>query len=104
MIPMPLPPDWVLEGDPAPTGVVMVRSPDNLQRAGFWHCQSGRFRYLFGYHETIQVLEGQVTVTDPDGVSRVYTPGDWGHFPKGLDTVWEVQGPFKKLFLAVHES
>lgn len=102
-IPMPLPPEWIRAGEPAPEGVVTVRSPDRLQRAGYWHCQTGTFRYLFTYHETIQVLEGEVTVTDQDGSASTLRPGDWAHFPKGKDTVWDVRGPFKKLFFAVSD-
>lgn len=98
---IPLPKDWVLEGQPSPTGAVLVRSPDGSQRSGLWQCQPGRFHYHFRTHETAHILEGLAHIQEECGENYTIRAGDVVHFPLGLSTVWTVKEPIKKIFFLV---
>lgn len=101
MVPMPLPPGWVLEGDPAPRGTVALYSPDRRQASGLWECDAGVFDYTFAADELVHVLEGGVVVRDAAGLERTLVPGDFAWFARGTTATWTVETFVKKAFVLV---
>jgi uncharacterized cupin superfamily protein len=87
----PIEPSWILAGDPKTRARELSRSEDNIALTWTWDCTAGEFRWYFDMDETVQILEGAVTVTDADG--RVYDlkTGDSAYFPAGHWTVWKVE-------------
>ncbi len=98
---MPIPTEWVLEGNPVAKGHVMVQSDDQKQSGGIWECTAGRFHFIFPWHETIRILEGEVTIEEEGGVTYTLRPGDFAHFPLGLKTTWHVPNYVRKVFFLV---
>jgi uncharacterized cupin superfamily protein len=86
----PIEPSWIISGDPKTRARELSRSEDNIALTWTWDCTAGEFRWYFDLDETVQILEGAVTVTDSDG--RVYDlkTGDSAYFPAGHWTVWKV--------------
>ncbi|MBJ7324373.1 MAG: cupin domain-containing protein [Rhodococcus sp.] len=83
-----------LRQDAGDTGVVL---------AGLWKAENGSvpdaFEYPFHYDETIQVLEGSVTIDFPNAPSVTLSAGDLASFAKGTTSTWRVRSPFKKFFV-----
>lgn len=100
-IAMPLPPDWVLAGDPAPVGQVLVTSPDGRQVAGTWECGAGTFRYHHRAAETIRIDAGHVTIRSGDGEAVTLSVGAMAHFPQDSVSVWHVDAYVRKTFFLV---
>jgi len=95
--PAPIPADWVLSGNPVAHNSVQFLSKDKLQMTLFWHCTAGSFRWHYDEDETIQVLEGGMTLCFDDGVTRRCGPGDLVFFPAGTSCVWIIEHEVKKL-------
>jgi uncharacterized cupin superfamily protein/GNAT superfamily N-acetyltransferase len=96
--PLPLPPDWIVSGDPAPRGQVHLRLPETGIVAGVWECGAGRFLYRFRSDETVRIEAGAVTVTDEAGNAATLVPGDFAHFSAGSLTSWDVEDTVRKTF------
>lgn len=101
IIPMPLPQDWILDGEPSPEGAVLIKSPDGSQCSGLWSCGKGRFRYEFKTHETAHILEGVAEIEEAGGESYTIRAGDVVHFPRELSTIWSIREPIRKIFFLV---
>ncbi len=98
---MPIPPEWILEGNPVARGHVMVQSADQKQSSGIWECSAGKFHFIFPWHETFRILEGEVTIQEEGGNTHALRAGDFAHFPLGLKTTWEVKERVRKVFFLV---
>jgi uncharacterized cupin superfamily protein len=48
-------------------------------------------------HEFMYFLEGQVEITDEDGSSKIYGPGDAIVMPKGFNGTWRQLSPIRKI-------
>ena len=95
---MPIEPSWILEGAPRARGRVLVQSADRLVSSGLWECTAGRFQWTFGWDEFVHILEGEVTISQPGGMTVTLKPGDTAHFPLGLKTEWHVPSYVRKVF------
>ncbi len=95
---MPIEPSWILEGTPEARGTILVQSADKLISSGLWSCTTGKFRWEFGWDEFVQVLEGEVFISEQGGDTHHLQPGDIAHFPIGLKTEWHVPTFVKKVF------
>ncbi len=62
-----------------------------------WDCTAGRFRWHFGWEETVVILEGEVSVTDAANVTTTLRPGDVAYFPANSWFVWEVPTYVRKI-------
>lgn len=91
----PLPPEWILEGDPVARSVPLVRAEDGNLSCGLWDCQAGKFKFIFATDEIIQILEGEVIIEEKDKVHRLGV-GDVAFFPEGLVAYWTVPKYVKK--------
>ncbi len=63
----------------------------------YWDCTAGRFRWHYAGDEMIEVLEGEVHVTDDDGHTITLRPGDTAHFRAGTTLEWHVPEYVRKL-------
>ncbi len=80
--------------------IVRKPSPQETQACQawpVWTCNISRFDYCYDAKETCLILEGAVTVSNPDGSESIsFGPGDLVIFPKGLECRWSVTRPVRK--------
>lgn len=95
--PAPINPDWVLEGEPQARAVQLAQGDDRYASMSVWDCTAGRFNWYFGCDEAVYILEGSVTVTGPDGETRVLSAGDTGYFPAFSWFEWHVPDYVRKV-------
>ena len=72
----PFPREWVLEGNPCARAKQIARSDDASMQVIVWSCTRGRFRWQYDVDEMVQILSGEVVVTDHNGVERRLGSGD----------------------------
>lgn len=58
----------------------------------------------FPWHEFVQVLEGEVTITHLDGTSETFTEGDVFFVPAGTVCTWHVPRYLRKYYAALDPS
>lgn len=87
----PIDPDWIVAGEPVAKASKWGSSVDGVTGTYVWSCTAGEFDWHFGVDEIIHVVEGEVVVTSPDGVTVTLGVGDSGFFPAG--TVWRWRVP-----------
>jgi uncharacterized cupin superfamily protein len=95
--PAPINPDWILEGKPVARNKLLSTSADGTATTLIWDCTPGRFNWFYNIDETLFVLEGSVTLKDPDGNSRLVVAGDTIFFPAGSQAEWTVHTHFRKV-------
>jgi hypothetical protein len=95
--PAPIPADWIVSGNPVARNHVLFTSADKLQFTLFWHCTAGSFRWYYDEDETIQLLEGAMTLVFDNGSTRYCQPGDIVYFQAGTTCVWIIEHEVKKL-------
>lgn len=98
----PIPSDQILDGSPVARSCDLSISSDRALSTNLWDCTAGRFNWIYGADEVVQILEGEVRVTDHTGARTVLTAGSTAHFPAGTRMVWEVPSYVKKL--ATHRN
>lgn len=97
---MPIEPvEWIKEGNPEARGAVLNQSADKRLSSGIWSCTPGKFEWRYTWDEFVQVLEGEVVITEDGGESYTLKPGDCVHFPKGLHAHWNVVKTVRKFFV-----
>jgi|APTNR8051073442_1049403.scaffolds.fasta_scaffold06912_6 hypothetical protein len=63
-----------------------------------WNKEISVFDWHYDVPETCYLVEGEVTVTTPDGQVVSFGPGDRVTFPAGLTYTWAVRKPVRKHF------
>ncbi|ONG55777.1 hypothetical protein BKE38_08280 [Pseudoroseomonas deserti] len=58
----------------------------------------------FGHDELMFLLEGAVTITDPDGIASTFRAGEGFLIPRGTPCAWENTVPVKKVFVCFSEA
>lgn len=89
----------VIAGDkPVASGLSSFQSSDGKLDVGFYYGSEVTLR-ISGWpvDEVMVFLEGQVEITNEDGESKIYGPGDMLVMPKGFVGTWRQLGPIKKL-------
>jgi uncharacterized protein len=94
---MPVPPTWIVEGQPVARAVTLTESLDKRYRSGVWECTAGTFDWHFALDEIVHILEGEVFI-DYDTTRLHLRPGDVAHFPAGTSTRWHVPLRVRKFF------
>ena len=72
--------------------------PESGALAGIWEAESHLERVDCDYDELCHLLEGAVRLTDTDGVSRTFQPGDTFIVAAGFNGTWENLTPVRKVF------
>ena len=95
--PMPIPAEWVIEGDPQASATLLWKSADGKQANGIWECTPGMFNWIHT-DETATLVTGRVTVTPEGGEPIEVSAGDVVFFPEGTKTRWQVHETVRKAF------
>jgi uncharacterized protein len=95
--PAPIPPDWILEGQPLARNRLIFASSDGQSLAVLWDCTSGRFNWFYDVDETICLLIGEITVIDAAGTRHQLRAGDVFTFPAGSRFEWLVPSYVRKI-------
>ena len=77
-------------------------SADGTAWTAAWSCTAGRFHWHYSVDETVQILSGEVFITDELGRQRRLGPGDMAFFPAGAHSVWYVPHEVRKLAVCRH--
>jgi uncharacterized cupin superfamily protein len=93
----PIRPEWIIEGEPMARNQVLALSEDRMATTLVWDCTAGRFRWIYDTDETIHILEGEVHLTQADGVTKRLGAGDVVFFPAGSSATWQVDNYVRKL-------
>jgi uncharacterized protein len=93
----PIPPDWVIDGQPHARAVDLARSPDGTCTSAQWDCTEGKFHWYFGVEETVHILEGEVLVRDARRREVLMRAGDVAVMPANAWMVWTVERYVRKL-------
>jgi uncharacterized protein len=99
LMPSPIRPSWVLEGNPMARNQLLSVSADGNARSYIWDCTAGRFNWFYEVDETIYVIEGGVVLTDGTGTARRLCAGDTIFFPAGVHAEWYVENYIRKFAL-----
>jgi uncharacterized cupin superfamily protein len=98
--PRPIEPSSIEQGCPVARCLTFAESQKKHMWSGLWECSAGKFRWVYGGDEIVQILEGEVVVRE-EGTGVVHTlhAGDAAYFPAGLVAHWEVPSFVKKFFV-----
>ena len=99
LMPSPIRPSWVLEGNPVARNQLLSVSADGNARSYIWDCTAGRFNWFYEADETVYVIEGGVVLTDGTGPARRLCAGDTIFFPAGAHAEWHVENYIRKFAL-----
>jgi uncharacterized cupin superfamily protein len=95
--PLPVRPQWVLEGTPVAQYKILSTSADGTAKTIVWDCTAGRFNWFYDMDETVYVLEGSVVIKDQTGVSRRVVSGETIVFHAGARAEWTVERYVRKI-------
>jgi uncharacterized protein len=95
--PAPFPREWIIEGTPEARAKEIARSDDRSMTVYVWSCTPGKFRWEYSVDETVQIVSGEIVVTDHNGKERRLGPGDSAFFPAGSVSVWHVVEEVRKV-------
>lgn len=93
----PINSSWVLAGDPVARAGSHSQNLDGWAETMHWDCTAGRFRWHFGWEETVVILEGEVIVTDASNKTTTLRTGDVAYFPFDSWFVWDVPKYVRKI-------
>ena len=89
--PAPIPPDWIIDGDPRAASAEIARSADGACATCVWATTPGVFRWHFKGDEIVTIVEGEVYVCDENSAhERRLGPGDAALFRAGTWSTWHV--------------
>lgn len=93
----PVNPDWIISGKPEARIAEHSYSADKAAMTALWDCTAGSFRWYFAWDETVMILEGEVGVTDANGVIRVLKAGDIAYFAGNTWATWQIDTYVRKI-------
>ena len=102
LAPAPIPKDWIIEGDPQAHSKQLAASADRTSWVMAWSCTPGTFNWHYVVDEMVQIISGEVFVTDEKQRIRRLGPGDMAFFPAGSVSTWHVTHPLRKLAFCRH--
>jgi uncharacterized cupin superfamily protein len=65
---------------------------------GMWSKEPSEFPWYYSENETCLILEGEATVTAPDGHSISFEAGDMVSFEAGLKCTWKIEKTIRKRY------
>jgi uncharacterized cupin superfamily protein len=98
----PIPAGDVVSGAPQARSMDLHVSREGGVSMNYWDCTAGRFHWYYASDEMVQILEGEVHLTDEHGATFTLRAGDTAHFMAGATLLWEVPEYVRKL--AFHRS
>jgi uncharacterized cupin superfamily protein len=85
-------------GDLHITDTCGFTSADGNFYAGVWESTPGEFHANYTEDEFYYLIEGSVTISDLEGGSRTFEPGDCIVVPAGFVGTWKVTAPTRKFY------
>lgn len=97
-------PDRLISGNPLRTTWGSYESAG--MSAGIWACEKGAWQIAFAddKNEFFCVIEGKIKITDANGHSKEFGPGDGCVIPSGFTGTFEVLEPVKKYYVIAESS
>ena len=91
-----------LEGTPIMHGKALYSGGNGSISAGIYEVTRGKFKVIYPFHEHATVLEGEVVLSDENGNSFTYGPGDSWFCHQGEVITWDVRSErLRKVFFVV---
>jgi uncharacterized cupin superfamily protein len=83
--------------------MMKVRKPsageiDQASAWDTWTKEPSKFSWSYDEKETCYILEGNAKVTDRQGNSIEFGPGDWVVFKQGLECQWTIVKTIRKKY------
>lgn len=78
-----------VSGEPIMHGITLFRAASGAQ-TGVYEVTKGVFTIVYPFHEHATVLSGELEVTDRDGNSTIFGPGDSWFCHRGEVVTWNV--------------
>jgi hypothetical protein len=81
--------------------IVRKPTPEEIKTSdswGIWRKEPSVFPWAYDVRETCYILEGAATVTDKDGNTISFGPGDWVEFEEGLHCTWKISETIRKRY------
>jgi uncharacterized protein len=97
LVPRPIEPSWIIEGNPQAQWCVLSQSADGLASTMVWECSEGKFNWYYDFDETVLILEGSIVLESDTMPPTRYGPGDVVFFRDGAHAKWHVEGRVRKL-------
>lgn len=93
--------DRRVRGDPERTTWNRWSDPTDRFHAGEWACEPGAWRIAVaeGQHEFCTLLAGRVRLTDEEGRSVEFGPGESFVLPGGFVGTWDTLEPLRKIYV-----
>ena len=96
--PWVIPAEQLLSGEPQARAGFLYKAPDDRVWIAVWTCTPGAFWSRYVGDETIYFIAGEASITDQDGRSATYGPGDLIHVPAGSKCTWQIKQPVRMVF------
>ena len=94
-----------LEGTPIMHGRALFGDGEGPVSTGIYEVTRGRFKVIYPFHEHATVLEGEVVLSDENGNSATYGPGDSWFCHQGEVITWDVRSErLRKAFFVVTQD
>ena len=94
--------DTVVEGTAQEQGHIFFTNAADNVNAGVWECTSCTERIRdYPFDQCCFVLEGSLTITDENGQSDTFGPGDAFIIPRGFNGDWQMTAQYKNFFVTV---
>ena len=92
--------------DPVEREIEFFTNDDETMTVGLWDSRATiGVMEPFPAHEFVFMVEGEVTINEPGGISQTFVAGDAFFVPKGTMCSWDVPKYIRKFFAAVdHED
>jgi len=84
---------------------VFFKNDHGNMEVGLWDTQAMQTEMApFPWHEFTQVLDGEVTLTEPGGIAQTFRAGDVFFIPAGTVCGWDVPKYLRKFYAALDPS
>jgi uncharacterized cupin superfamily protein len=80
----------IISGNPRQRERIDYGTAETPLISGVWECTQGSFSLTYDFNELATILEGQITLTFPDGSEHNYGPGDTHYAQKGDRATWTI--------------
>lgn len=93
-------PDKIVDGDPIESGYTFYTDESGLFTTGVWASAPGTLR-MDGYpvDEYCHIISGRVVITDSEGHTETFVPGESFVIPKGFHGTWHMPEAVRKFYV-----
>lgn len=93
-------PDAFTSDDRTELNDTFFATEDESILTGVWECAPCREEIdAYPVHEMMTIISGELRLTDADGQSEIFRPGDTFFIPRGTRLVWEITEKLRKFYM-----